>query len=131
MCGRVCVAAGIDFGRGRVPRCGMLGVTLVRKDVVLSAYVTPIRDHASVQDAVESSFAPEYEVLQVAGTDRDDIFLAVATRDGKDPKVYEYRVEQHGGEYHFWSCIVDAADYLPAFEDGVLETLLTKYDWVD
>lgn len=91
----------------------------------MSAYVTSVRDYDSVQDAIVDSFAPGYEVHCVVATDRDDIFWAVATRNGENPAVYEYRVETHAGRYYFFSCTVDLAQAREANAevDAVLERL--------
>jgi len=72
----------------------------------MSDYVTSMREHDSVEEAIEKSFAPGYEVLYVGGSDEEDKYWAVAEYDG-DRAVYEYQVEAFGGEYHFQSIPVN------------------------
>lgn len=74
----------------------------------MSDYVTPMREHDSVEQAIEKSFAPGYEVLYVGDSDEADKYWAVAECGGTRA-VYEYRVETFGGEYHFRSIPVDPA----------------------
>lgn len=74
----------------------------------MSDYATSMREHDSVEQAIEKSFAPGYEVLYVGDSDEADKYWAVAEYGG-DRAVYEYQVETFGGEYHFQSIPVNPA----------------------
>ena len=87
----------------------------------MSDYTTPLREHDSIEQAIEKSFAPGYEVLYVGDSDEEDKYWAVAECDGTCA-VFEYRVETFGGEYHFDSIPVDPAT--PCAHNFVINQLI-------
>lgn len=71
----------------------------------MSAYEVEASKYDNVFNAIADSFAPGYDVHDVAEVG-PDLFYALASYDDKI-QAYEYRVDYYGGLYLMRSCTID------------------------